>query len=86
MAPQTQWAKKENVKKLSEVERLCAVTGATMMMRMGTFSVTDAAATVDITAFLVGRVRRDAGEGWMTAIAPTTSIGIQLLFVVMVWG
>jgi hypothetical protein len=85
MAPQTPWAKKENVQKLSEVERLCVVTGATMMM-MGTFSVTDAAATVDIAAFPVGRVRHDAGEGWMTAIAPTTSIGIQLLFVVMVWG
>jgi hypothetical protein len=36
------------------------VTRATMMM-MGTFSVTDAATTIDIAAFPVGRVRRVAG-------------------------
>ena len=77
--------KKEDVQKLSEVERLCVVTGATMMMR-GTFSVTDAVETVGTAVFPVGRVHRDAGEGWMTAIAPTTSIGIQLLSVVMVEG
>ena len=56
-----------------------------MMMR-GTFSVTDAVETVGTAVFPVGRVHRDAGEGWMTAIAPTTSIGIQLLSVVMVEG
>jgi hypothetical protein len=85
MAPRTQWVKKENVQKLSEVERLGIVTGATMMMR-GTFSVTDAEETVGTEVFPVGRVHRDAGEGWMTAIDPTTSIGIQLLSAVMVWG
>ena len=77
--------KKENVQKFSEVERLCVVTGATMTMR-GTFSVIDAVETVDTVVFPVGRVHHDAGDGWMTAIAPTTSIGIQLLSVVMVWG
>ena len=77
--------KKENVHKLSEVERLGVMTGATMMMR-GTLSVTDAVETVGTEVFPVGRVHRDAGEGWMTAIAPTTSIGIQLLSVVMVEG
>jgi hypothetical protein len=33
------------------------------MMMMGTFSVTDAATTIDIAAFPVGRVRRVAGGG-----------------------
>jgi uncharacterized membrane protein HdeD (DUF308 family) len=60
MAPRTQWAKKENVLKLSEEERWCAVTGV-MMMIMGISTATDAAATVDVVASLVGRVRRDAG-------------------------
>jgi hypothetical protein len=86
MAPRTQWVKKENIQKLSEVERLGVVTGATTMMMRGTFSVADAVETVGTEVFPVGRVHRDAGEGWMTAIAPTTSIGIQLRSVVMVWG
>jgi hypothetical protein len=87
MAPRTQWAKKENVLKLSEEERLCIVTGV-MMMIMGIFSMTDAAATVDIVACLVGRVHRDAGWGgeWTIAIVPTTSIGTKLPFVVMAGG
>jgi hypothetical protein len=59
-ALRTQWAKKENVLKLAEEERWCAVIGV-MMMIMGISTVTDAAATVDIAASLVGRVRHDAG-------------------------
>jgi hypothetical protein len=44
MVPRTQWAKKENVLKISEEERLCAATGI-MMMIMGIFREIDAAVT-----------------------------------------
>jgi hypothetical protein len=80
----TQWAKKENVLKLLEEERLCDGTG--VMMMMGIFSETDAAATADIVACLVGRARRDVEGTWTTAIVPMTSIGTQLPFVVMTGG
>ena len=83
--PRTQWAKKENVLKISEEERLCAATGI-MMMIMGIFREIDAAVTAGIAACLDGRDRRDAGGVWMTATAPTTSIGARLPLVVMAGG
>jgi hypothetical protein len=82
-ALRTQWAKKENVLKLAEEERWCAVIGV-MMMIMRISTVTDAAAIVAIAASLVGRVRRDAGGDWMTATAPMTGTGTQHPFAAVV--
>jgi hypothetical protein len=84
MESRTLWVKKESAQKFSEAERLCAVTGA--MMMMGIFSVTGATAAVDTAAFPVGSVHRDAGGVWMTTIAPTTGTGNQHHSVIMAWG